>query len=72
VCAILPGNVPLSDELDVGLINQGGRLQTMASSLSAHVVAGQAAQFRIDERYQFIERFFVAIAPFNQQVRDLL
>ena len=54
------------------LVHQRRRLQGVAAPLAAHVRASQAAQLRLHERYQLLERAIIAVAPRPQQCRSPL
>jgi hypothetical protein len=68
VRAALPGHV-LADEAQVGFVNQGGGLQSVAGVLAPHVRAGEAVQLLVDVRDQAVERGLVAAAPVLEQPR---
>src|SRR5438132_2148114 len=51
VSAILPVDILLTDQTQVSLIDQRGRLQRVAHSLSIHVVVGQSMQLRLNQRH---------------------
>jgi hypothetical protein len=71
VGAVLPAHPPLVDELEERLVDQRRRLQRVALALAAEVPPGQQLQLAADERQQAVERRAVAIAPGDEQVRDL-
>jgi hypothetical protein len=47
--SILPVDVVLVDEPDVGLVNEGRRLQGVIGTLASELARRHPAQFRIDE-----------------------
>src|SRR5438270_13643312 len=50
-------------QLQIGLVGQCRRLQTLARGAAAQVPPGNAPQLRIKKRRQTVERHFVAIVP---------
>ena len=52
-------------------MNQRGGLKAVAGTLAAHIAVREAAQLRIDQWDQAIERFLVSPAPREQQARDV-
>ena len=72
VRAVLPADVLLVYQPEVGFVNQRGGLQCVAGALPADVLAGQPAQLPVDQRHQRVERRPVAVAPGHEQLRHLL
>ena len=70
--AVLPPDVVLADQLQIGLVNQGGALQGVARPLLPQVAAGQAAQFVVDQGGEFLQGLPVPVAPVSQQTGDLV
>jgi len=69
--AILPIDLALVDEPDVGLMNQSRRLQGVVGALSPKLARGHAAELRVDEWQQLAERSAVAATPITEQRRDV-
>jgi hypothetical protein len=67
VRAVLPLDALLVHESQVSLVYECGSLKGVTGPLSSHVPASEAAQFRVYDRHQFVQRGFVAFAPLNQQ-----
>lgn len=67
----LPVHRPLLDQLEIGLMNQGGGLQGVLSALAAHVSACQAAQFVVDDRNQPGGSGAITIRQLPQESSDL-
>jgi hypothetical protein len=44
----------------------------VALPFPAHVTAGEPVQFVVDQRIQLVERGLVSIAPFGEQLGDLV
>ena len=61
--AILPLRISLVHQFEIRLIDEGSRLQRVAGSFATEVIAGETAQFVVDERHQFLERRLVALTP---------
>ena len=47
------------------------RLQSVAAPFAPHVVAGESAQFVIDQRRQSIQSLRMARPPLRQQLREI-
>jgi hypothetical protein len=69
--SILPIDLALVDEPDVRLMNKGRRLQGVVGPLVPKLARGHAAELRIDEWQQLIERSPVAATPLAEQRRDV-
>jgi len=69
VRAALPSNRPLIDELEKGLVDEGGGLQRVIDPLASHVACGQPPQLGVDDRKQLIARFVAPVAPLLKQLR---
>ena len=65
-------DVLLIDEANVSFIDQRRGLQCVAFSLPAHVAAGEPVQFVVNQRIQLVERGLVSVAPFSEQLGDLV
>jgi len=59
VCTILPLHVVLIHQSHIRLMNEGGRLQRVSWLFSTQITRGLPAQFIVDQRHQFIERFLI-------------
>jgi hypothetical protein len=70
VRAILPSDTPGVRQSEKRLIHQRRDLQGVAAPLAGHVPSGQAAQLRLDERRELLERAIIAAAPRPQQLGD--
>ena len=64
----LPDRLGVINQLQVGFVENGGRLQRVADPLPAHVMVGEPVQFRMQQREQFPQRFLVSVAPFAKQL----
>jgi hypothetical protein len=69
---VLPADVCLINQSQVGLVNQRGRLQGVARTLATHVVVGQPVQFVMDQWDEFVIGGSIAIAPVLKQSGDFL
>jgi hypothetical protein len=70
VRAVLPGDVALSGEPHVGLVDQCRRLEGVVRTLLAQVGGGEPAQLSVHERHQLLERLSVAPSPLLQEGGD--
>jgi hypothetical protein len=55
------------DETQVRLVDEGGSLEAVASSLAGHASSRDAVKLALDLRDQPIERLLVARAPCEQE-----
>ena len=67
---VLPPKPPCAGQPQKRFVDQRCRLQGVIAPFAAHVRAGQAAQLRLDERQQPLERTRIPSAPPMQQLRD--
>jgi hypothetical protein len=72
VGAVLPLRIFPIDQPNVGLIYEGRCLQRMIVALAAHIAAGDSVQFGVNGRRQRLKRFGIAIAPFLQELGQIL
>ena len=68
--AVAPRHL-LINQLHIRFIHQRRSLQRMIVAFAAQIVMRQLVQFVIHQRHQFIARDLIAIAPGNQQLRDI-
>ena len=69
--AVLPVNPPLIDELQIGLVDQGGGWERVIRPLPLQVAPRQAAQFRVDGVDQTAPRRLVTLAPGDEEPGDV-
>jgi hypothetical protein len=69
---ILPIDLALVDDAQIHLMNQSGRLQGVADSLHPKLARLDAAELRIDDWQQLIERSAVAATPISEERRDVV
>ena len=67
--AVLPLHLLHVDQPQIRLVDERRRLQGMAAPLTLHVARGNAAQLRVDERQQRVERVGLAPVPGQEQRR---
>ena len=72
VRTIRPVHIFLIDQSDVGFIYQGSGLKCVVFSLAAHVTAGQAVEFVVDQRVQLVQSGLLPIAPLSEQFSYLM
>jgi hypothetical protein len=66
----LPINACLTDEFQVGFVNQRGRLKRMAFSFPVQVSRGKCAQFGVDVRKQLLFGMAISWFEFLQELSD--
>ena len=69
---IRPVHILLINQADVGFVYQGSGLECVIFSFPAHVTAGQAVEFVVDQRVQLVQSGLVPIAPFSEQFSNLM
>src|SRR5262245_30982580 len=69
--AILPVDLPLIDEPDEHLMNQGRRLQGVVGALAPKLAGRHTPELPIDQWQQLVERCPVATTPLAEQRRDV-
>ena len=72
VRAILPIDFLLTGQTKIRLVHKSGSLQSVAIALALNVAMRNPPQFVIDQRRQSIERSFIALAPFEEQPRQVV
>ena len=72
VSAVLPRRGALIDEPQIGFVDETGSLQGVIRAFSLQVLAGELAQFFVNERHQAGGCFGIALAPIDQHLGDLL
>src|SRR5215510_6580037 len=60
------------DEAQIRLVYQGSGLKTVTGSLPLHLAMGQSPKFLVDQRDHTVQRCFVAVAPTDEQVGNVL
>jgi hypothetical protein len=68
----LPLHAPVVDQPGIRLVNQRGRLQRVASAFVAHIAAGEAPQFVINNGSEAVQRLVVSVAPREQERADFI
>jgi hypothetical protein len=66
----LPGHIPLIDEAQVGLVNQGRALQRVVRALSTQLPVCKPAQLCINQRHQLAEGTLIARGPVEEELSD--
>lgn len=69
--SILPVNPALVDKPQVSLVDEGGRLKSMLTSLLAHVARGDSMQLVVNSGEQSRLSFSVTRAETEQEICDL-
>src|SRR5580658_6828582 len=67
VRAVLEIGQILGDELQVGFMNEGGRLQGDTGTFAPHAADGESFQFCVDDGSQGVQRLFVAAAALPEK-----
>ncbi len=63
VAPVLDSDRAPAREVQVGFVDQGGRLQRVIGALAPQQAAGNALQLRIDDIQQLLERVGIALVP---------
>ena len=63
VAAAVPAGVPIAHQAEVGLVDQGGRLEGLAGRQPAGQRGGQSPQLRVDDRQQFRRGLHSRLGP---------
>ena len=58
--AVLPVHRPLGEELEVGLVDDGRRVEPVVAPLAGELARGQDFELVVDDRHEAVERFPVA------------
>jgi len=66
----MPINMCLTDELQVGFVNQRGRLKSMVLSFPVQVSRGKCSQFGVDVRKQLLSGMVVPWFEFLRELSD--
>ena len=66
--AVLPGDLVLTDQPDVRLVDQRGRLECVVATLVPQVGSGSPAKLAIYERQQVFARSRVSLTPRSEQI----
>ncbi len=61
--AAVPAFLFVLDELEIGLVNQDGRLARAGVAFAGELGGGELAELPVDDRREVLERGFVAAAP---------
>jgi hypothetical protein len=71
VYAAFAANAARSNQLEVCLIGQRGRLPRLAGLMAPQVLPGDSPQLRVNDRHHAAKRSFIAIAPGGDQLADV-
>jgi hypothetical protein len=69
---VLPINVPLFDEPQIRLVNEGRGLQSVPGAFFTELTRGNSAQLGVDQRQQAVEGTSIAAAPVVQELRYIV
>ena len=72
VRAVLPVHALGLDQPQVGFVDERGRLERMVAFLSGHAAARNPVELVVDDRNESRQRRFVAVAPGDEQCRDVM
>jgi hypothetical protein len=70
VCAILPMDVWLIQQTEIGFVNQRGSLQDISRLSPAALLMGQPVEFVVNQRHQLAQRSVIPVTPFLQEHCD--
>jgi hypothetical protein len=71
VASVLPLDLRLVDQAQVGLVDERGHLQRLIAALAPHVGSGNLAKLAVDGGEQAVARIGVALAPRLEHLRDV-
>ena len=71
VRTVLESGLPRVNQLEIGLMDKGRRIQASIRRLPTEAAASQSAEPVVDEGHKTIESPGVAIAPLLKQTRDV-
>ena len=70
VCAVVPCHCLAVAQADIGLVDEGRRLEAVPYALARHAASRDAMELLVDERDQLLEGVLVARSPSEQQSGD--
>jgi hypothetical protein len=68
---VLPVDLPLVHEAQIGFVHERGRLKAVPVALEPQLARGDAAQFGVHERHQPIQRARIPAPPIVEQASDV-
>jgi hypothetical protein len=68
VDAVLPGQVLLVDQAEVGFVDESSSLQGVLAMFTTEVAMRQAVEFLINERHQLLKRPHITSSPGDEQL----
>jgi len=68
VAPALPDRLRIIDQSQVGFVENGGGLQSVARAFPAHVMMGAPVQFGLHQWEQLLQRAVVSVAPTRRAV----
>jgi hypothetical protein len=68
---ILPGDLVLADEFNVGLMDQRGGVEGMAFAFASELPVGDVPQLFIDPGHQGIHYIAVSVTEFDQELNGI-
>src|SRR6185436_11511506 len=71
VRAVLPGDLALVEQPDVGLVRERRRLERVARAFAPKVAAGETAHLVVHEREERVQRALVALTPAKERSGDI-
>src|SRR5262249_31727359 len=72
VSAVLPFDVLLLDQAEIGFVDERGGLQRVTGTLPLEVALSQPAQFVIDQRDELVKGRPISLAPIAEQLSYFL
>lgn len=70
VGAVFPGGLFVAAEAEPGFVDEGGGLKGLAGGFAGEFGGGEAAEFAVDEREEFVGCARVALADALEEERD--
>ncbi len=66
----LKAEVLLAYQPEIGLVDQGGGLESMVLALAAHVGVREPMKLAVDTGKKLLESRFIPLAPFRKKLRN--
>jgi hypothetical protein len=71
VASVLPLDLRLVDEAQVGLVDERGHLHGLIAALASHIGGGNLAKIAVDRGEQTVARVGVPLPPRFEHLRDV-
>ena len=71
VRAVLPLHLPLVDKLQVGIVDEGGRLQCVTGTFAAEIIVSQPTKLFIYSVHKLVSSVLIPRAPLDEPPCDV-